>query len=628
MKIFCRSTKFRTSNRMRRCAWFALILICVCVPLTWDARAATITVNTTVDELNNNGNCSLREAVRAANLNAAVDACAPGSGADEIVFAAGVTPGVFTLTIPGIDIVGSFDTDDAETGDLDVIEDLSIKGGGAAATVIDGGGIVEQVFHALGPAGVTLSIQDVALTNGVRGVRLGQYFSSGVGSGNLVITDSIIYDNSGIGIHAVLEIPSDSVSITRSTVANSGTEGIGVTGLGTVRIMDSSVLGSGTNGVRMDAATAEIVNTTIALNDTGTLNDTALVGDNIILLNSTVSGNNLGSWGPVTLHNSIYGDNLVDCVPGDISSSVFTSLGYNVIGSAINCNLPLQPSDIVANPGLDAFSDDGTPGNGHFPLLAASPAVDTADDPACPSGDQLGAARGADGDANGTFLCDRGAIELVPADGIAPTTTAVPAPAPNTAGWNNTDVVVTLTATDNIGGSGVREIEYSLSGAQAGGDVVQEATAQVTIASEGITALTYFATDNAGNVEAENTLQVKIDRTAPVVACEAMPARLWPPNHKLVDVDLIVQVTDGLSGSGGFTLISVTSSEPDDDVGDGSSTGDIQGFDVGTADVSGSLRAERSGPKSGRIYTITYEGVDLADNSANCSTTVVVQHNQ
>src|SRR4051812_46865232 len=44
------------------------------------AHAATIVVSTTVDELNDDGDCSLREAVRAANLDVAADACRAGGG--------------------------------------------------------------------------------------------------------------------------------------------------------------------------------------------------------------------------------------------------------------------------------------------------------------------------------------------------------------------------------------------------------------------------------------------------------------------------------------------------------------------------------------------------------------------
>ena len=48
------------------------------------ARAATITVTVTSDNNTVNGNCTLREAIRAANLDRAVDACPAGNGADTI----------------------------------------------------------------------------------------------------------------------------------------------------------------------------------------------------------------------------------------------------------------------------------------------------------------------------------------------------------------------------------------------------------------------------------------------------------------------------------------------------------------------------------------------------------------
>jgi CSLREA domain-containing protein len=67
----------------------ALIQTVVVVSLQ-SARAATITVNTTADELNRDGDCSLREAIQAANTNAAVDARPAGSSTetDTITFAA------------------------------------------------------------------------------------------------------------------------------------------------------------------------------------------------------------------------------------------------------------------------------------------------------------------------------------------------------------------------------------------------------------------------------------------------------------------------------------------------------------------------------------------------------------
>src|SRR5207245_2794570 len=58
-------------------------------------------------------------------------------------------------------------------------------------------------------------------------------------------------------------------------------------------------------------------------------------------------------------------------------------------------------------------------------------------------------------------------VLAAPLDSAPPTTTAAVLPSPNGAGWNNTAVTVNLTATDNAGGSGVKQITYSASGAQS-----------------------------------------------------------------------------------------------------------------------------------------------------------------
>jgi hypothetical protein len=76
-------------------------------------------------------------------------------------------------------------------------------------------------------------------------------------------------------------------------------------------------------------------------------------------------------------------------------------------------------------------------------------------------------------------------------------------------GWTNSAVTVPLAATDDL--SGVAATYSSLDGGPAlGGDTVQ-------IASDGVHSLAYWSVDNAGNVEAQRTVQVMIDRTAPTV---------------------------------------------------------------------------------------------------------------
>lgn len=209
-------------------------------------------------------------------------------------------------------------------------------------------------------------------------------------------------------------------------------------------------------------------------------------------------------------------------------------------------------------------------------------------------------------------------------DTTPPVTTASVSPAPNANGWNNTNITVTLNSTDNeLGGTGVKQITYGATGAQTiGNTTVSGGSATLTISAEGGTTIMFFGTDNAGNIETAKTIAIQLDKTPPTVACSASPNVLWSPNNKLVPANVSVNVSDALSGPGGFTLLSVTSNEPD------SGQGDIQGFVTGAASTSGQLRAQRLGSGTGRVYTFTYSGFDRAGNSASCTTTTTVPHDQ
>src|SRR5207302_1923151 len=114
-------------------------------------------------------------------------------------------------------------------------------------------------------------------------------------------------------------------------------------------------------------------------------------------------------------------------------------------------------------------------------------------------------------------------------------TTARPGPRPN--GWSNTNTTISMHATDRSG-SGVKQIQFSLSGAQTLSlQTVAGSDASTTIVAEGTTTLTYFATDNAGNVEPLQSLNTSIDKTAPAIS--GMPGagcNLWPPNGTMVKV--------------------------------------------------------------------------------------------
>jgi hypothetical protein len=112
------------------------------------------------------------------------------------------------------------------------------------------------------------------------------------------------------------------------------------------------------------------------------------------------------------------------------------------------------------------------------------------------------------------------------------------------------------------------------------------------------------------------------DANPPSLTVAVAPGILWPPNHKLVPVEALVTASDDTDPQPDVSLVSVTSSEPDDARGtaDGRTSGDVQLVDGD----SFLLRAERSMTGAGRVYTVTYRATDACDNTAQAVATVRV----
>jgi hypothetical protein len=126
-------------------------------------------------------------------------------------------------------------------------------------------------------------------------------------------------------------------------------------------------------------------------------------------------------------------------------------------------------------------------------------------------------------------------VAINPPDSTPPVSTANASPGPNAHGWNKSDVTITITATD-LAGSGVKQIQYTLSGAHTSGPhVVPGSTATVVISNEGTTNVSHFATDNTGNADAPKSVTIRLDKTlpAPVTFSAAFGRRYRVPDQSV-----------------------------------------------------------------------------------------------
>jgi hypothetical protein len=151
---------------------------------------------------------------------------------------------------------------------------------------------------------------------------------------------------------------------------------------------------------------------------------------------------------------------------------------------------------------------------------------------------------------------------------------------------------------------------------------------EVEICGVGTYPVTMTITDWCGETDNCEAAVEVIDVTPPEISVTLDRYVLWPPNHKMVDISSSIEVWDNCDPDPVVALVSITSSEPDDTLGDGHHEPDIQGADFGTPDSTFSLRAERMGLKLGRIYTIVYTATDFSGNVATSTVYVRVPHNQ
>lgn len=198
---------------------------------------------------------------------------------------------------------------------------------------------------------------------------------------------------------------------------------------------------------------------------------------------------------------------------------------------------------------------------------------------------------------------------------------------------------VLLSATDQAGLSGVREIRYSVDGGPVQVVTGSSASVVVELSGSGAGTVTYFAVDRAGNAESSNSISLKWDNIAPTVSHSLSPA----PNAdewNNTDVSVRFSAKDDDKGSGVFAVTPevTVSTETAGQVVTGSAT-DTAG-NVGTDSVT--VRLDRTAPSiSGAItagnltasgwyngpVTVTFTCGDALSGLAACPDPVILSAN-
>jgi len=128
---------------------------------------AIIEVTTWEDEvvkgIPSNSLCSLREAVISANEGRAFGGCRSGTiGHDEIVLPANLISGGLPRNF---EVLGTPNNDDARTGDLDILEAVTIRGAGPDKTTIYGN-LQDRVFHIIRLGSNLVTLEGMKITRG------------------------------------------------------------------------------------------------------------------------------------------------------------------------------------------------------------------------------------------------------------------------------------------------------------------------------------------------------------------------------------------------------------------------------------------------------------------------------
>ena len=398
--------------------------------VTWtkDGIMRPSTVGDSTDSIQGNevvgsgGSYSLRQAIQEANALAGDDVIELGAG-------------TFLLSLAGVQ------EDFAAVGDLDIRQNLVIRGKGVGVTIIDATALANQLtttnrdrlFQIL--AGATVTIQGVTIQKGaVTGSEDGGAIRN---AGTLTILDSLIQNSTSQDDAGAIN-NTGTLTIDRTTISGNTSVATGgaIRNAGTLFLNNSTLSNnlttsaSGHGGALMNVATfsATLEGVTISGNTAlnaaggGIRNDGTLrlINDTIAFNKSLTAGAGISrNLGTVTIGNTIVSDNTLTnaaATPSDVAG-IFVSIGGNLIrtlGTAVGF---IGTDQLNVNPNLLPLANNGGPTQTHA-FLQNSPAIDrglnanVTDQNVNTSLDQRGALRFLDGPALNRNAVDVGAIEF------------------------------------------------------------------------------------------------------------------------------------------------------------------------------------------------------------------------
>lgn len=158
---------------------------------------------------------------------------------------------------------------------------------------------------------------------------------------------------------------------------------------------------------------------------------------------------------------------------------------------------------------------------------------------------------------------------------------------------------------------------YQTNNVPSGGNTTQSNLTFTANFGSGGHEVVVTASNGQTNGACSTTVTVS-DSTPPQLATiVATPQSLWPPNQRMVPVQLIVDAVDNCEASPIVRITEVRSNEPQNPF--------ASDWEI-TGPLSVNLRAKRSGKSGGRTYTIVVECEDANGNVSSASVNVTVPH--